>query len=78
MSGWRPIRERWHGHRGPKIVGNASLSHELALSASTFGAEEALLLLGLVSRVVPGSRAEAVRAVIGVCEGRRVGESCVD
>jgi Delta3,5-Delta2,4-dienoyl-CoA isomerase len=60
--------------RAPKLVGNASLSYELALSASTFGAEEVLLLLGLVSRVVPGSRAEVVRAAIGVCGGRRVEE----
>jgi delta(3,5)-delta(2,4)-dienoyl-CoA isomerase len=50
--------------RGPKLVGNASLWHELALSARTFGAEEAMGSLGLVSRVVPGSRAEVVRAAI--------------
>jgi delta(3,5)-delta(2,4)-dienoyl-CoA isomerase len=50
--------------RVPKLVGNASLLNELALSARTFGAEEAQRSLGLVSRVVPGSRAEVVRAAI--------------
>ena len=35
-------------------VGNASLLHRLALSVRTFGAEDALQLLGLLSRVVPG------------------------
>jgi delta(3,5)-delta(2,4)-dienoyl-CoA isomerase len=50
--------------RMPKLAANASLVHELALSARTFGAEEALRSLGFVSRVVPGSRAEVVRAAI--------------
>ena len=50
--------------RVPKLVGNASLLNELALSARTFSAEEAQRSLGLVSRVVPGSRAEVVRAAI--------------
>jgi delta(3,5)-delta(2,4)-dienoyl-CoA isomerase len=50
--------------RAPKLVANASLLCELALSARTFGAEEARGSLGLVSRVVPGSRAEVVRAAI--------------
>ena len=50
--------------RMPKLVANASLVRELALSARTFGAEEAQRSLGFVSRVVPGSRAEVVRAAI--------------
>jgi delta(3,5)-delta(2,4)-dienoyl-CoA isomerase len=50
--------------RMPKLAANASLLHELALSARTFSAEEALRSLGFVSRVVPGSRAEVVRAAI--------------
>ncbi len=50
--------------RMPKLVANGSLVHELALSARTFGAEEALRSLGFVSRIVPGSRAEVVRAAI--------------
>ncbi|KAF8502688.1 ClpP/crotonase [Russula emetica] len=50
--------------RMPKLAANASLVHELALSARTFGAEEALRSLGFVSRVVPGSRPEVVRAAI--------------
>ena len=50
--------------RMPKLAANASLVRELALSARTFGAEEALRSLGFVSRVVPGSRAEVVRAAI--------------
>ncbi|KAH9963647.1 ClpP/crotonase [Russula dissimulans] len=54
--------------RVPKLVGNASLLHELALSGRTFGAEEAGRL-GLVSRVVPGSREEVVRAALGFAEG---------
>jgi len=36
--------------RLPKITGNASLLYELALTARTFGADEALKL-GLVSKV---------------------------
>jgi delta(3,5)-delta(2,4)-dienoyl-CoA isomerase len=50
--------------RVPKLVGNASLLGELALSARTFGAEEARSSLGFVSRVVQGSREEVVRAAI--------------
>lgn len=49
--------------RVPRLVGNASLLHELALSGRTFGADEARAL-GLVSRVVRGSRAEVVRAAL--------------
>lgn len=44
---------------------NASLLFELALSGRVFGAEEACRALGLVSRVVPGSRAEVLSAVLG-------------
>ena len=36
----------------------ASLLHRLALSVRTFGAEDALQLLGLLSRVVPGLEVE--------------------
>jgi delta(3,5)-delta(2,4)-dienoyl-CoA isomerase len=50
--------------RMPKLAANASLVNELALSARTFSAEEALRSLGFVSRVVSGSRAEVVRAAI--------------
>jgi Delta3,5-Delta2,4-dienoyl-CoA isomerase len=53
--------------RVPKLVGNMSLLHELALSGRTFGAEEAVRL-GLVSRVVEGSRGEVVRAAVGFAE----------
>ncbi|KAI0246869.1 ClpP/crotonase [Lactifluus subvellereus] len=53
--------------RVPKLVGNVSLLHELALSGRPFGADEALRL-GLVSRVVPGSRADVVRAAIAFAE----------
>jgi hypothetical protein len=41
-----------------RITGNAPLLHKLALSVRTFGAEEALQLLELLSRVVPGLGAE--------------------
>ena len=44
--------------RLPKLVENALLLHELALSARTFAVEEAQRLLGLVSRVVHGLKAE--------------------
>ena len=50
--------------RMPKLAANASLVRELALSARTFSAEEALRSLGVVSRVVPGSRAEVACAAI--------------
>jgi hypothetical protein len=55
--------------RAPKLVGNTSLRNELALSAllwsarTAFGAEKAQRSVGLVSRVVPDSRAEVVLAV---------------
>ncbi|KAI9431424.1 ClpP/crotonase, partial [Lactarius indigo] len=49
--------------RLPRLVGNLSLLHELALTGRVFGAQDALGL-GLVSRVVPGSRDEVVRAAL--------------
>lgn len=49
--------------RLPRLVGNASLLHELALTARVFGARDALRL-GLVSRVVPGSRDDVVGAAL--------------
>ncbi|KAH8111167.1 ClpP/crotonase [Phellopilus nigrolimitatus] len=49
--------------RLPKIASNASLVRELALTARPFDAAEALTL-GLVSRVVPGSRAAVVDAAL--------------
>lgn len=54
--------------RLPKLVGNASLLYELALTGRSFDAQAALSL-GLVSRVVPGSRDDVVRAAIELaCE----------
>ena len=54
--------------RLPRLVGNASLLGELALTGRVFGAQDALRL-GLVSRVVPGSRDEVVRAALELaCE----------
>ncbi|KAI5118346.1 hypothetical protein M0805_009149 [Coniferiporia weirii] len=49
--------------RLPKIAGNTSLVRELALTARTFGADEARAL-GFLSRVVQGSRTEVVRAAL--------------
>ena len=49
--------------RLPKLTGNASLAAELALTARPFTAAEALTL-GLVSRVVPGSRDAVVAAAL--------------
>ncbi|KAI9437306.1 ClpP/crotonase-like domain-containing protein, partial [Lactarius indigo] len=49
--------------RLPRLVGNLSLFHELALTGRVFGAQD-VLGLGLVSRVVPGSRDEVVRAAL--------------
>ena len=46
--------------RLPRLVGNTSLLYELALTGRVFGAAEALGL-GLVSRVVAGSRADVVK-----------------
>ncbi len=49
--------------RLPRLVGNVSLLHELALTGRVFGAHDALRL-GLVSRVVPGSRDDVVHAAL--------------
>ena len=49
--------------RVPKLLQTVSLLHGLALSARTFGAEEAQQSFGLVLRVVPCSRVEVVRAM---------------
>lgn len=49
----------------PKVVGNQSLAWELALTARTFSAAEGEKL-GLVSRVVPGSRQEVVQEAFKV------------
>ncbi|KAL1741404.1 ClpP/crotonase-like domain-containing protein [Schizophyllum fasciatum] len=51
----------------PKITGNQSLARELAFSARTFSAQEALQL-GFVSRVVPGSRKEVVSAALDLAK----------
>jgi Delta3,5-Delta2,4-dienoyl-CoA isomerase len=53
--------------RVPKLVGNVSMLCELALSGRTFGADEALRL-GLVSRVVEGSREDVVRAAVAFAQ----------
>ncbi|KAI0319885.1 ClpP/crotonase [Amylostereum chailletii] len=57
--------------RLPKITGNSSLLHELALTARNFTATEAKDL-GLISKIVPGSRDEVVRAALDL--GRRIAE----
>jgi delta(3,5)-delta(2,4)-dienoyl-CoA isomerase len=49
--------------RGPKATGSSSLFAELALSARTFSAAEALRL-GFASRVVEGSRDEVVKEAL--------------
>jgi len=49
--------------RLPKVSGNQSLVHELAYTARNFSATEAEKI-GLVSRVVPGSRAEVLAAAL--------------
>ncbi|KAH9021652.1 ClpP/crotonase-like domain-containing protein [Lactarius deliciosus] len=49
--------------RLPRLVGNVSLLHELALTGRVFGAQDALRL-GLVSRVVRGSRDDVVSAAL--------------
>ncbi|EPQ61372.1 ClpP/crotonase [Gloeophyllum trabeum ATCC 11539] len=50
-----------------KITGNHSLSVELALTARTFSAPEALAL-GLLSRVVDGGRDAVIRAAIDLAQ----------
>ncbi|KAI0259294.1 ClpP/crotonase [Gloeopeniophorella convolvens] len=49
--------------RLPKLGGNISLLYEVALTARTFGAEEAVRL-GIVSKAVPGSREEVINAAL--------------
>lgn len=49
--------------RLPKITGNESLLRELAFTARTFNAEEAQKL-GLVSKVVPGSKDEVLGEIL--------------
>jgi delta(3,5)-delta(2,4)-dienoyl-CoA isomerase len=49
--------------RMPRLVGNTSLLYELALTGRVFGARDALGL-GLVSRVIPGSRDDVVREAL--------------
>ncbi|KAJ7090727.1 Delta2-dienoyl-CoA-isomerase [Mycena belliarum] len=49
----------------PKITGNHSLMRELAYSARLFSATEAAQL-GLLSRAVPGARAEVVAAALAL------------
>ncbi|KZV88165.1 ClpP/crotonase [Exidia glandulosa HHB12029] len=49
--------------RFPKIIGNQSLTRELAFSTRPFKADEAHQM-GFVSRVVPGSREEVVKAAV--------------
>ncbi|KAF8266382.1 ClpP/crotonase [Lactarius quietus] len=61
--------------RLPRLVGNASLLYELALTGRTFGAQDALRL-GLVSRVVNGSRGDVVRAALELA-GKIAGKSPV-
>ncbi|KAJ7912686.1 Delta2-dienoyl-CoA-isomerase [Mycena leptocephala] len=51
----------------PKIVGNHSLLRELAYSATLFSAADAERM-GLLSRVVPGGRAEVVQAALKLAE----------
>ncbi|XP_006457394.1 hypothetical protein AGABI2DRAFT_79845 [Agaricus bisporus var. bisporus H97] len=47
----------------PKITGNQSLIRELAYTGRAFSAKEAEKL-GLVSRIIPGSREEVVKAAL--------------
>ncbi|KAJ7856035.1 ClpP/crotonase-like domain-containing protein, partial [Mycena leptocephala] len=51
----------------PKIVGNHSLLREFAFSAALFSAADAARM-GLLSRVVPGGRAEVVQAALKLAE----------
>ena len=51
--------------RLPKIAGNQSMVYELAYTARDFDAMEAEKM-GLVSKVVPGSRDEVVYAALQV------------
>lgn len=49
--------------RLPKLTGNHSLVHELAFTSRNFNATEAEKL-GLVSKVVEGSRTEVLKAAL--------------
>ncbi|KZT40412.1 ClpP/crotonase [Sistotremastrum suecicum HHB10207 ss-3] len=49
--------------RFPKVVGNESLARELALTGRNFTAEEALSI-GLVSKIVPGTRDDVIKAAL--------------
>jgi delta(3,5)-delta(2,4)-dienoyl-CoA isomerase len=51
----------------PKITSNNSLARELAYTARTFSAAEAVTL-GLVSKVVEGGRDGVVKAALGLAE----------
>ncbi|KAI0809004.1 ClpP/crotonase-like domain-containing protein [Irpex lacteus] len=53
--------------RVPKIAGNQSLVRELALTARDFSAAEGEKL-GLISRVVPGSRNEVIAEALNVAK----------
>lgn len=61
--------------RAPKALSSSSLLHELAYSARTFGAADALRL-GFVSRVVEGGREGVVRAALALA-GEIAGKSPV-
>ncbi|KZV60216.1 ClpP/crotonase [Peniophora sp. CONT] len=49
--------------RLPKLAGNSSLLHELALTSRNFSSQEAIIL-GLISRSVPGSRTEVIQSAL--------------
>lgn len=49
--------------RLPKLAGNQSLVHELAYTSRNFGVAEAEKM-GLISRVVEGSREQVVKAAL--------------
>ena len=53
--------------RLPKLAGNQSLVHELAFTARPFSATEAERL-GLVSKVIEGSRKEVINAALEVAK----------
>ena len=53
--------------RFPKIVGNGSLTRELALTARDFDADEALRI-GFLSRVVDGGRDGVTEAAVKLAE----------